>query len=136
MGPTSAKLSKTFEYTSWTSGHQVVSEALTSEGSDLSAPIKLEPNKTYMITIDAVLRCDNYEQALVGFTSVPTLIMGVETATIIKANLNNPVPTTTLSSTNIFTSVRPVNMKIQVIRFGDTTIDHYFTRLKVSIMEL
>ena len=136
LSPTSAKLSKTFEYTSWTSGHQVVSEALTSEGSDLSAPIKLEPNKTYMITIDAVLRCDNYEQALVGFTSVPTLVMGVETATIIKASLNNPVPTTTLSSTNIFTSVRPVDMKIQVIRSGDTTIEHYFTRLKVSIMEV
>ena len=89
-----------------------------------------------MITIDAVLRCDNYEQALVGFTSVPTLVMGVETATIIKASLNNPVPTTTLSSTNIFTSVRPVDMKIQVTRSGDTTIEHYFTRLKVSIMEL
>lgn len=94
-----AKFSKTFTY-SWSgSGHSVVSETLGSDNSNLTEDLTLSSNSKYLVTIDLSLKCGNYEQALVGFTSTPTLVITTFRATLLKTTLDNPTPTMNVSGT-------------------------------------
>ena len=78
------KFSKTFTY-SWSgSGHSVISETLGSANSNLTADLTLSSNSKYLVTIDLSLKCGNYEEALVGFKSPPTLAI-----TTTRANSSN-----------------------------------------------
>ena len=130
------KLSKTFEYTGGASGIEVATQSLTSTGTNLSEAFSLSASKPYLITINAVFSCSNYVQALIGFTSTPYLVMGVNSARIINIPLNNPLPTIHVSGTNVITPTREGSLVIEVLRSGDNTITHYFTQLKVGVVEL
>ena len=129
-------MSKTFEYTCGTSGVEVVTQSLTSTSTNLSEAISLSSSKPYLITIDAVLSCSNYEQVLIGFTNTPNLVIGINSARIINIPLSNPLPTIHVSGTNVITPTREGALVIEVLRSGDNTITHYFTQLKVSVVEL
>ena len=96
------KLSKTFEY-NWTSGHQIVSESLTSANTNLTEAITLIANKSYLMTIVAVITCADYEQAIAGFTNTPTLSIGLGADRIIYIPLNNPLSTTLASGSSVIT---------------------------------
>ena len=129
------KLSKTFEYTCG-SGISIVTQSLTSTNTNLSEAITLTSGKSYLVTIDSVISCSDYEQVLAGFTNTPNLTISVESARIIDIPLNNPLPTTLASGSYVITQTRTNTMVIEVTRTGDTTITHYFTQLKVSVVEL
>ena len=131
------KLNKTFDY-SWTgSGHSVVSETLTStDNTNLSEEITLSSDRQYLITIDVVLTCTNYEQALVGFTTTPNLSIGIRPNNIIVIPLNNPLPTIIASSSSVITPTTSGSLAFEVIRSGDTSIAHLYTRLHVTVVEL
>ena len=89
-----------------------------------------------MITIDAVISCSNYEQVLMGFTSTPKLVIGVNTARIINIPLNNFVPTTIASGSSVITQTKTNPLTIEEVGSVATTITHYFTGLKVNVVEL
>ena len=129
------KLSKTFEY-NWTSAHQVVTESLSNANTDLTEAITLLANRSYLITIDAVITCENYEAAIAGFTNTPMLSIGVGSDRIIYTPLNNPLPTTLASGSSVITPTSTNALSITVARSGDNTITHTFSRLKVSVIEL
>ena len=129
------KLSKTFEY-NWPSAHQVVTESLSNTNTDLTEAITLLANRSYLITIDAVITCANYEPAIAGFTNTPMLSIGVGSDRIIYTPLNNPLPTTLASGSSVITPTSTNPLSIAVVRSGDTTITHTFSRLKVSVIEL
>ena len=129
------KLSKTFEY-NWPSAHQVVTESLSNTNTDLTEAITLLANRSYLITIDAVITCENYEPAIAGFTNTPMLSIGVGSDRIIYTPLNNPLPTTLASGSSVITPTSTNPLSITVARSGDTTITHTFSRLKVSVIEL
>ena len=129
------KLSKTFEY-NFGSGHEVVTEQLTSAGTNLTEAITLINGKSYLIAVDAVITCADYEQAIVGFTTTPTLAIGVYSDRIINIPLNNPMPTTIASGSSVVTPTSTSSLSIAVTRSGDNTITHHFSRLKVSVIEL
>lgn len=129
------KLSKTFEY-SWTSGIEIVTQSLTSANTDLTEAITLVADKSYLITIDTVISCPDYEQAIVGFTSTPNLVIIVDTARIINIPLSNPLPITLASGSSVIAPTKTSTLTISVLRTGDTTITHYFTQMKVSVVEL
>ena len=129
------KLSKTFEY-NWTSAHQVVTEALTSTNTNLTEAITLIANTSYLMTIDAVITCSDYESVIAGFTNTPMLSIGMGSDRIIYIPLNNPSPTTLVSGSSVVTPTSTNTLTITVNRSGDNTITHYFSRLKVSVIEL
>ena len=129
------KLSKTFEY-NWSSAHQVVTESLSSADTNLTEAITLLSGKSYLITIDTVITCADYEQAIVGFTNTPTLSIGTNSDRIINIPLNNPLPTTIASGSSVVTPTNTSSLSIAVTRSGDNTITHHFSRLKVSVVEL
>ena len=133
--PPHTKLSKTFEYT-LTSGHKIVSKSLTSAGTNRAKVITLKAGTSYLITIDTVVWCSNYEQVLMGFTSMPNLVIGADTARIINIPLSNPVPTTIASGSSVITPTKTNPLTIEVVGSVATTITHYFTGLKVSVVEL
>ena len=127
-----AKFSKTFTY-SWSgSGHSVVSETLGSDNSNLTEDLTLSSNSKYLVTIDLSLKCGNYEQALVGFTDTPTLVITTFRATLLKTTLDNPTPTMNVSGTSIFSPLKDGGLQLVVTRGGDTTISHF----QVTIVEL
>ena len=129
------KLSKTFECNCG-SGISIVTQSLTSNSTNLSEAITLTSGKSYLVTIDTVISCSDYEQVIVGFTNTPNLNIIVESASIINIPLNNPLPTTLASGSSVITPTRTNTMVIEVTRTGDTTITHYFTKLKISVVEL
>ncbi|CBK21829.2 uncharacterized protein [Blastocystis hominis] len=131
-----AKFSKTFTY-SWSgSGHSVVSETLGSDNSNLTEDLTLSSNSKYLVTIDLSLKCGNYEQALVGFTSTPTLAITTFRATLLKTTLDNPTPTMNVSGTSIFSPLKDGGLQLVVSRSGDTTISHLYSNFQVTIVEL
>ena len=133
--PPDTKLSKTFEYT-LTSGHEIVSESLTSAGTNRTEAIMLKTGTSNLITIDTVIWCSNYEQVLMVFTSTPNLVISADTTRIINIPLNNLVPTTLVSGSSVITPTKTNPMTIEVVGSVATTITHYFTGLKVSVVEL
>ena len=131
-----AKFSKTFTY-SWSgSGHSVVSEILGSDNSNLTEDLTLSSNSKYLVTIDLSLKCGNYEQALVGFTDTPTLVITTFQATLLKTTLDNPTPTMNVSGTSIFSPLKDGGLQLVVSRSGDTTISHLYSNFQVTIVEL
>ena len=131
-----AKLSKTFTYT-WTgSGHSVVSEYLGSSNSNLTEGLMLSSNSKYLVTIDLSLKCGDYEQAFVGFTDTPTLVITTVQSTLVKATLDNPTPTMNVSGTSIVTPTKDGALTLVVTRSGDTTIFHTYSHFQVTIVEL
>ena len=132
----STKFSSSFNYI-WTgSGHTVVTETLGSNDSNVSEEVTLSSNSKYMVTIDLELKCGNYEQAFVGFTSTPTLTITFNQSNVIKASLDNPMPTTHLSGTTLFTPPKSGPLTISITRTGDTTISHLYSHFQVSIVEM
>ena len=129
------KLSKTFECNCGSS-IEIVSESFTSANTTLKQAITLIASKSYLITIDTVIFCSNYEQVLMGFTSMPNLVIGVNTARIINIPLNNLVPTTIASGSSVITPTKTNPMTIEVVGSVATTITHYFAGLKVSVVEM
>ena len=71
-----------------------------------------------------------------GFTSTPKPVIGVNTARIINIPLNNLVPTTLVSGSSVITPTKTNTQTIEVVSSVATTITHYFTGLKVSVVEL
>ena len=131
-----AKLSKTFNYT-WTgSGHSVVSEYLDSNNSNMGDEIMLSSNSKYLVTIDLNLNCGNYEQAFVGFTSTPTLVITTVQSTLLKATLDSPVPSMNVSGTSLVSPTKDGALSLVVTRSGDTTISHLYSNFQVTIVEL
>ena len=131
-----AKLSKTFNYT-WTgSGHSVVSEYLDSNNSNMGDEIMLSSNSKYLVTIDLNLNCGNYEQAFVGFTSTPTLVITTVQSTLLKATLDSPLPSMNVSGTSLVTPSKDGALTLVVTRSGDTTISHTYSNFQVTIVEL
>ena len=131
-----AKLSKTFNYT-WTgSGHSVVSEYLDSNNSNMGDEIMLSSNSKYLVTIDLNLNCGNYEQAFVGFTNTPTLVITTVQSTLLKATLDSPLPSMNVSGTSIVTPTKDGALTLVVTRSGDTTISHTYSNFQVTIVEL
>ena len=134
--PQPAKFSKTFTY-SWSgSGHTVVSEILGSDNSNLTEGLMLSSNSKYLVTIDLSLKCGNYEQAFVGFTNTPTLVITTSQATLLKTTLDNPTPTMNVSGTSIFSPLKDGGLQLVVTRGGDTTISHLYSNFQVTIVEL
>ena len=130
------KFSKTFTY-SWSgSGHSVVSETLGSANSNLTADLTLSSNSKYLVTIDLSLKCGNYEEALVGFKSTPTLAITTTRATLLKTTLDNPTPTMNVSGTSIFSPIKDGGLELVVSRSGDTTISHLYSNFQVTIVEI
>ena len=130
------KFSKTFTY-SWSgSGHSVVSETLGSDNSNLTEDLTLSSNSKYLVTIDLSLKCGNYEQAFVGFTDTPTLVITTFRATLLKTTLDNPTPTMNVSGTSIFSPLKDGGLQLVVTRGGDTTISHLYSNFQVTIVEL
>ena len=123
--PPDTKLSKTFKYT-LTSGHEIVSESLTSVGTNRTEAITLKAGTFYLITIDTVIWCSNYEQVLMGFTSTPNPVIGTDTAHIINISLNNPVTTTIASGSSVIIPTKTNPLTIEVVGSGDITITHFF----------
>ena len=70
-----------------------------------------------------------------GFTSMPNLVIGADTARIINIPMNNPVPTTIASGSSVITPTKTNPLTIEVVGSGDTTITHYFQQLKVSVVD-
>ena len=129
------KLSKTFECNCG-SGIEIVSESFTSAGTTLKQAITLIASRSYLITIDTVIFCSNYEQVLMGFTSTPKLVIGADTARIINIPLNNLVPTTLVSGLSVITPTKTNPLTIELVGSVATTITHYFTGLKVSVVKM
>ena len=130
------KFCKTFTY-SWSgSGHSVVSESLSSSSTNLIEPLTLSSNSKYMVTIDLSLKCPNYEAALAGFKSTPTLTITTIRATLLKTALDNPVPTMNVSGTSIFSPLQDGGLNLVVSRSGDTTISHLYSNFQVTIVEI
>ena len=130
------KFSKTFTY-SWSgSGHTVISETLGSSNTNLSEQLTLSSNSKYMVTIDLSLKCGDYEAALAGFKSPPTLTITTTRATLLKTTLDNPVPTVNVSGTGIFSPIQDGGLDLVVSRSGDTTISHLYSYFQVTIVEL
>ena len=134
--PQPTKLSKTFTYTWSGSGHSVVSEYLGSDNSNLTEGLMLSSNSKYLVTIDLSLKCGNYEQAFVGFTDTPTLVITTSQATLLKTTLDNPTPTMNVSGTSIVTPTKDGALSLVVTRGGDTTISHLYSNFQVTIVEL
>ena len=130
------KLSKTFTYTWSGSGHSVVSEYLGSSNSNLTEEIMLSSNSKYLVTIDLNLKCGDYEQAFVGFTSTPTLVITTVQSTLLKATLDSPVPSMNVSGTSIVTPTKDGALSLVVTRSGDTTISHTYSHFQVTVVEL
>ena len=131
-----AKLSKTFKYEWSGSGHSVVSEYLGSSNANVTEEIMLSSNSKYLITIDLSLNCGNYEQAFVGFSNTPTLVITTVQATLQKATLDNPMPSMNVSGTSIVTPTKDGALSLVVTRSGDTTISHTYSNFQVTIVEL
>ena len=131
-----AKLSKTFTYTWPDSGHSVVSEYLGSDNSNVTEEIMLSSNCKYLVTIDLSLKCTDYEQAFVGFTSTPTLIITTVQSTLLKTTLDSPMPSMNVSGTSIFSPLKDGGLALVVTRSGDTTISHTYSHFQVTIVEL
>ena len=131
-----AKLSKTFTYTWPDSGHSVVSEYLGSDNSNVTEEIMLSSNCKYLVTIDLSLKCGNYEQAFVGFTSTPTLIITTVQSTLLKTTLDSPMPSMNVSGTSLVTPTKDGALMLVVTRSGDTTISHTYSHFQVTIVEL
>lgn len=131
-----AKLSKTFTYTWAGSGHSVVSEYLGSSNANVTEEIMLSSNSKYLVTIDLSLNCGNYEQAFVGFTNTPTLVITTAQSTLVKATLDNPTPSMNVSGTSIVTPTKDGALTLVVTRSGDTTISHTYSHFQVTIVEL
>ena len=130
------KFSKTFTYSWPGSGHSVISETLGSANSNLTEDLTLSSNSKYLVTIDLSLKCGNYEQALVGFTSTPTLAITTTRATLLKTTLDNPTPTMNVSGTSIFSPIKDGGLELVVSRSGDTTISHLYSYFQVTIVEI
>lgn len=128
------KLTKSFEY-NWTSAHQIVNETLTSVNTNLTEAITLIGGRSYLFTINTTISCLDYEQAIVGFTNTPMLSIGVGSNRILYIPLNNPLPTTLASGSSVITMTSTNKLSFTVNRSGDNTITHYFTGLKVSVIE-
>ena len=136
FSPSPTKFSKTFTY-SWSgSGHTVISETLGSTNTNLSEQLTLSSNSKYLVTVDLSLKCGNYEAALEGFKSPPTLAITTIRATLIKTTLDNPVPTVNVSGSAIFSPLRDGGLDLVVSRSGDTTISHLYSNFQVTIVEL
>ena len=131
-----AKLSKTFTYTWPDSGHSVVSEYLGSDNSNLTEELMLSSNIKYLVTIDLNLKCGDYEQAFVGFTSTPTLVITTVQSTLLKATLDSPLPSMNVSGTSLVTPTKDGALTLVVTRSGDTTISHTYSHFQVTIVEL
>ena len=130
------KFSKTFTY-SWSgSGHTVISETLGSANTNLSEQLTLSSNSKYLVTVDLSLKCANYEAALEGFKSPPTLAITTIRATLIKTTLDNPTPTMNVSGTSIFSPLKDGGLQLVVSRSGDTTISHLYSNFQVTIVEI
>ena len=131
-----AKLSKTFTYTWSGSGHSVVSEYLGSDNSNLTEGLMLSSNSKYLVTIDLSLKCGDYEQAFVGFTDTPTLVITTVQSTLLKATLDSPVPFMNVSGTSLVSPTKDGALSLVVTRSGDTTISHLYSNFQVTIVEL
>ena len=131
-----AKFSKTFKYEWSGSGHSVVSEYLGSSNANVTEEIMLSSNSKYLITIDLSLNCGNYEQAFVGFSNTPTLVITTVQATLQKATLDNPMPSMNVSGTSVVTPTKDGALSLVVTRSGDTTISHTYSNFQVTIVEL
>ena len=131
-----AKLSKTFTNTWPDSSHSVVSEYLGSDNSNLTEDLTLSSNSKYLVTIDLNLKCGDYEQAFVGFTSTPTLIITTVQSTLLKTTLDSPMPSMNVSGTSIFSPLKDGGLELVVTRSGDTTISHTYSHFQVTIVEL
>ena len=133
---TPTKFSKTFTY-SWSgSGHSVISESLGSTNTNLSEQLTLSSNSKYLVTIDLTLKCGNYEAALEGFKSPPTLVITTTRTTLLKTTLDNPLPTVNVSGTSIFSPITDGGLDLVVSRGGDTTISHLYSNFQVTIVEI
>ena len=117
----------------WYFSHNVIS---ASSSTNLSEAITLTSGKSYLVTIDTVISYSDYEQVIVGFTNTLNLTIGVDKAHIIDIPLNNPISPTLVSGSSVITPTRTNTLTIAVTRYGNTTITHYFTQLKVSVVEL
>ena len=71
-----------------------------------------------------------------GFTSTPKLVIGADTARIINIPLNNLVPTTLVSGLSVITPTKTNPLTIELVGSVATTITHYFTGLKVSVVKM
>ena len=131
-----AKLSKTFNYNWGDIGHSVISEILGSDNANVTEEIMLSSNSKYLVTIDLILKCGNYEQAFLGFTDTPTLVITSYQATLLKATLDSPMPSINMSGTSLVTPVTDSVLKLVVTRGGDTSILHLYSRFQVTIVEL
>ena len=129
------KLNKTFEC-NYGSGIKVISQSLTSTNTNLTEVISLTADKPYLVTTNTVLSCSNYEQVLMGFTSTPNLVISIDTAWIINIPLNNPLFTTLVSGSYVITQAKTGTLTIEVLRSSNTSITHYFTELRVNVVEL
>ena len=96
----------------------------------------LSSNCKYLVTIDLSLKCGNYEQAFVGFTSMPTLIITTVQSTLLKTTLDSPMPSMNVSGTSLVTPTKDGALMLVVARSGDTTISHTYSHFQVTIVEL
>ena len=68
--------------------------------------ITLTSGKSYVVTIDTVISCSNYEQVIAGFTSTPFLSIGVESLESSIFHWNNPLLITLASGLYVITPTR------------------------------
>ena len=126
------KLTFTFEQLQSNSGTQIIaSDTITPTGAPW-----LDIGKKYLITLDITVICYDYEQAFVGFTSVPTYTIGFDNEAIIRANIGNAQMYTHLSGSAIVSPSSGANFVLSCSYSGDTTITYYRGRYKVNIVEL
>ena len=130
------KLTKTFAYTWSGSGHSVVSEILGSNNANVTEEITLSSTSKYLVTIDLNLKCGNYEQAFVGFTSTPTLSIAMHNLVVLNATLDSPMPSMCVSGTSLITPFKSGALAINITHSGDTTISHTYSYFQVTILEL
>ena len=82
------KLATTFNY-EWTgSGHTVLTDSLSSQNTNLSTSITLSSSSKYLFTFDIGLKCTKYEQAIIGFTNEPFLMIDVRPLSALRMYLN------------------------------------------------
>ena len=126
------KLTFTFEQLQSNSGTQIIaSDTITPTGAPW-----LDIGKKYLITLDITVICYDYEQALAGFTSVPTYTIGFDNEAIIRASIGNAQMYTHLSGSAIVSPSSGANFVLSCSYSGDSTITYYRGRYKVNIVEL
>ena len=113
--------------------YEVTTETITTSGT-----ATLVAGKQYALSVDVVMRCDDYEPAIEGFASndMPIIAITWNTSTIINATIANPQPYTYLSGTTIIEPSINTTLSLNVQRNGSKDITHYYERFHISVHEV